>query len=155
MAFEPSLAVLLPETAALLASANLTLDPRVSRVSLHGSRGLAGGCRPDSDIDLSLIAEPRSPAGQADLAAHLREISAVTLDNWRGAVEADLAVVFDLRGCGLICFDLELWDDQLCAIGGVDCFGLFKTQRGFDGMVTNAGVQVRRMHPCLKIWQRP
>ena len=154
-AFEPSVAVLLPETYALLTSANLTLDSRVSRVILHGSRGPAGGCRPDSDVDLSLIAAPWPFSTESERDIQFREISEATLRNWRGTVEADLAVVFDLRGCGLKCFDREAWDDQLCAEGGVDCFGLYKTQKGFSGMVANAGVQVRRMYPCLKIWQRP
>ena len=99
--------------------------------------------------------EPWPSSTQSEREVQLREISEVTLSNWRGAVEADLAVVFDLRGCGLKCFDRGVWDDQLCAENGVDCFGLYKTQKGFSGMVTNAGVQVRRMYPCLKIWQRP
>ena len=37
---------------------------------------------------------------------------------------------------------------------GVDCFGLYKVQKGFNGILQNAGVQVKRMYPCLKIWQR-
>ena len=39
----------LPDTYRLLASANLRLHPRVTQVTLHGSRGLKGGFRPDSD----------------------------------------------------------------------------------------------------------
>ncbi|MCX6027896.1 MAG: hypothetical protein NT169_01170 [Chloroflexi bacterium] len=152
--FTPRLAVVLPATHALLLSANLTLDDRVSRVVLHGSRGLAGGSRPDSDVDLSLIAEHDPASTQAELEDQLREITAATLDNWRGTVEVDLAVVFDRRGCGLMCFAHETWDDRLCTVGGVDCFGLFKIQKGFGGIVTNAGVQVGLMHPCLMIWQR-
>lgn len=152
--FDPRLASLLPTTCALLASANLTLDPRVSRVILHGSRGLAGGYRPDSDIDLSLIVGPWPSSPQPDMEDRLREITAVTLSCWQGAVEIDLAVVFDVRGCGLKCFDRETWDQPYCAEGGADCFGLYKTQKGFGGLVTNAGIQVKRMYPCLKIWQR-
>lgn len=39
-------------------------------------------------------------------------------------------------------------------IQGVGCFGLYKLQKGFSGFVENAGIEVRRMYPCLKIWQR-
>jgi len=50
-AFERELTRLLPETERLLRAANLSVHPRVTQVTLHGSRGL----RPDSDIDLSLL----------------------------------------------------------------------------------------------------
>jgi hypothetical protein len=82
---------------------------------------------------------------------------------WQATVEADLAVVFDTRQCGLRCFDQTTWNEQLCVNGGgagggaeigVDCFGLYKVQKGFNGILRNAGVQVKRMYPCLKIWQR-
>jgi hypothetical protein len=79
----------------------------------------------------------------------------MTRENWQGAVEADLAVVFDVRNCGLKCFEQTARDERLCSLGGIDCFGLFKIQIGFDGFVTNAGVQVKRMYPCLKIWEGP
>jgi hypothetical protein len=36
----------------------------------------------------------------------------------------------------------------------VNCLGLYKTQKGFQGLVTDAGIQVKLMYPCLKIWQR-
>jgi hypothetical protein len=149
--FETSFARLLPETHALMRSANLTVHPLVRRITLHGSRGLAGGCRPDSDIDLSLIAD--LPPG-ADMEDPLRDVLETALNSWRAAVEPDLAVVFDIRGCGLSCFDRQAWDQQVCTQGGIDCFGLYKTQRGFHGLVVNAGIQVKLMYPCLRIWQR-
>ena len=37
---------------------------------------------------------------------------------------------------------------------GVDCFGLYKTQRGYKGLVINAGVQVKLMYPCLVLWRQ-
>jgi hypothetical protein len=36
----------------------------------------------------------------------------------------------------------------------VDCFGLYKTQGGYNGLVINAGVQVKLMYPCLMIWRQ-
>lgn len=150
--FEPYFAEILPETYTLIMWANLAIHPAVSRITLHGSRGLAAGYRPDSDIDLSLIVDlPQSP----DLERLLREVLEMTLRNWRAEIELDLAVVFEIRNCGLACFEQTGWDDRFCQVGGIDCFGLYKTQKGFTGRVTNAGIQVKLMYPCLKIWQRP
>ena len=153
--FEPRLAPALPETYRLLLTANLTLHPAVERVVLHGSRGLAGGCRVDSDMDLSLIVDPSAWSTHSDPAALFHTVLETTLTNWSASIELDLAVVFDVRRCSLKCFDMDSWDDSFCTQGGMDCFGLYKTQKGFNGLVTNAGVQVKRMIPCLKIWQRP
>ena len=152
--FGSQLASSLPATHALLKASNLVLHPAVSGVVLHGSRGPAGGCRPDSDVDLSLIVDIHQAAPVSQLQMFLRDVAETTLKNWKGAVEADLAVIFDIRDCGLKCFERTAWDEGLCAFGGTDCFGLFKIQRGFDGLVANAGVQVKRMYPCLKIWER-
>jgi hypothetical protein len=149
--FEPRFADALPETYALLMSANLTVHPAVSRVTLHGSRGLAGGYRSTSDIDLSLIVDaPQTP----DLNSVLQEVLETTLKNWQADIEGDLAVIFDIRKCKLACFEQTRWDERFCQVGGIDCFGLYKTQKGFTGLVTNAGIQVKLMYPCLKIWQR-
>jgi hypothetical protein len=153
--FDSQLASSLPVAHTLLKSSNLMLHPAVLSVVLHGSRGLAGGYRSDSDIDLSLIVDIHQGKPMSQLQSLLRNVAEMTLENWQGAVEADLAVVFDVRNCGLKCFEQTAWDDRLCNLGGVDCFGLFKIQKGFDGLVTNAGVQVKRMYPCLKIWERP
>ena len=152
--FEPVLSARLPSTHALLISANLTVHPAVSRIILHGSRGPAGGCRPDSDVDLSLVVETRPATPRPDLEALLSEVIETTLSHWQGPIEVDLAGIFDIRGCGLKCFDQVAWDEHFCTAGGVDCFGLYKIQKGFHGWVENAGVQVQRMYPCLKIWER-
>lgn len=149
--FEPQFAVSLPGTHSLLTSANLVVHPSVSRIVLHGSRGQAGGHRPESDIDLSLIV---SLSGKGNIEHELREVTEITLSHWRGAIEVDLAVIFDGRQCGLKCFDQTTWDQQICQTGGVDCFGLYKIQKGFDGLVTQAGIQVKLMYPCLTIWQK-
>jgi hypothetical protein len=148
--FEPNFAASLPETHALLLSSNLTVHPLVSRLILHGSRGLAGGYRPDSDIDLSLIVDPLV----SDMQRQFQEALETTLNSWHATVELDLAVVFDIRSCGLKCFDQHAWHEKTCTLGGVDCFGLYKIQKGFHGLVTNAGIQVKLMYPCLKIWER-
>ena len=69
-------------------------------------------------------------------------------------IAVDLAVLFDIKRCALKCFDRTTWDPNFCRQGGLDCFGLYKVQKGFNGLVTHAGIQVRRIYPCLKIWQR-
>lgn len=152
--FSPALVQRLPETCALLQSANLVVHPLVKRVVLHGSRGLAGGARPDSDIDLSLIVDLPASLGAAQLEPLLHAVFQTTFHAWRSAIEPDLAVIFETRACGLHCFTQTRWQDDLCPIGGRDCFGLYKIQKGFSGLVANAGIEVRRMIPCLEIWRR-
>jgi len=152
--FEPQLTSLLPQTHALLAASNLMVHDRVSHIILHGSRGPAGTYRPDSDIDLSLIVDPPAGMGQLELEDLLHDAFNVTKTHWRGNIETDLAVVFDVRNCGLNCFEHTQWDEGICQQGGMDCFGLYKMGKGFSGLVTNAGIQVKLMYPCLKIWER-
>jgi hypothetical protein len=150
--FESRFVSLLPETHALLTFSNLTVHPAVSRIILHGSRGPARKSRPDSDIDLSLIVEPEPT--QEDRESFLEQIFNVTKLAWRGPVELDLAVVFNIQRCELNCFDQIVWTEQICKLGGVDCFGLYKIGKGFNGLVRDAGIQVKLMYPCIKIWQR-
>ena len=90
---EAQLEILLPETYTLIMSSNLTVHPGVSRVTLHGSRGLAGGFRLDSDIDLTLIVD--APCGP-DMESQLQDVLETTLNHWQGSIEPDLAVVFDV-----------------------------------------------------------
>ena len=152
--FEPKVLELLPVTCALLQKANLTVHPGVSRIVLHGSRGLAGNYRPNSDIDLSLIVDVPPQISQSEFEPFLHSVSEVTQSAWQGAIELDMAVVFETSNCALQCFNQTAWHENICKIGGVDCFGLYKVQKGFNGLVTNAGVQVKRMVPCVQIWQR-
>jgi hypothetical protein len=149
--FAAPLAELLPTTYTLLRSANLIVHPLVSKIVLHGSRGLAGGHRSNSDVDLSLVVDV--PKGQRTESL-FNEITNTTLENWQAPIEVDLAVIYDLKECELKCFEQTTWHQNLCQLGGVDCFGLYKIQKGFHGFVTNAGIQVRLMYPCMKIWQR-
>jgi hypothetical protein len=144
----------LPDAQALLRSANLIIHPGVSRIILHGSRGLAGGYRPDSDIDLSLIVDQFPLATLPEKELLLHDILETTLMNWHTAIEPDLAVIFDIQNCAMHCFEHTHWEAGICTRGGVDCFGLYKEQKGFHGLVTHAGVEVKRMYPCMKIWQR-
>ena len=79
----------------------------VRQVCLTGSRGLASGYRPDSDIDLSLIIQPEGQLEQDDLADLCQQVLTASLENWSGEVELDAAVIFDTRGCGLKCLSVE------------------------------------------------
>jgi hypothetical protein len=152
--FEPQFATTLPETYALLRSAHLVIHPCVARIVLHGSRGPAGGYRHASDIDLSLIVDPLPDIGSANQEPVLRDIWETTFRHWQSSIELDLALIFDDHRCALKCFYHTAWNEAICALGGVDCFGLYKLQKGFNGLVTQAGVRVKLMYPCLKIWQR-
>ncbi|HAE59906.1 MAG TPA: hypothetical protein DCG54_10485 [Anaerolineae bacterium] len=152
--FSTNLSQLLPVTYGLLQTANLTVHPSVVRIVVHGSRGLAGGARPDSDIDLSLIMDLSPESGATELEPLLHSVFETTFNAWQAKIELDLAVIFETRVCALQCFTQTDWHDGLCTIGGLDCFGLYKVQKGFSGLVTNAGIQVKRMYPCLEIWRR-
>jgi hypothetical protein len=46
------------------------------------------------------------------------------------------------------------FDPQSCPRGGLDCFGLYKKHNGFKGIVTDPGVKVRLMYPCITVWKR-
>ena len=144
---------LLPETYRLLTSSGMKVHDSVTTVVLHGSRGLAGGYRPDSDIDLSLITDTGSLTG-AELESLLNALAQTTLDNWYGSVELDIAVIFDKRRCGLDCFTSESWNEAMCPDGGTDCFGIYKIQKGFSGIVGDIGISVPKILPCMVIWSR-
>ena len=55
--FKDEFAAQFPDVRDILAKANLVADARVYKIVLHGSRGPAGGSRPDSDLDLTFIVD--------------------------------------------------------------------------------------------------
>ena len=125
----------------------------VTRVTLQGSRGLAGAPRPDSDIDLGFVVDEHVLRSAADANALLDAVLTATLDSWRGSVELDLAAVFDLRECELGCLKFENFDIA-AGPSATGCLGVYKLQRGFTGMVNPSMVDCRKMQPCLTIWKR-
>lgn len=133
--FENEFTNLLPETYNLLRSANLIVRHSVQGIILHGSRGLAGGYRPDSDVDLSLIVSTSQLSNGLDLDGFLREVLEITLGYWQSTIKPDLAAIFDTKNCDLKCFDKTTFDERACKIGGIDCFGIYKIQKGFNGFV--------------------
>lgn len=137
--FNPVFAEQLPETQTLLLNAGLRIHDAVDRITLHGSRGPHGGARTDSDIDLCLLVNDRSLDVASDRDALLRSIVNTTLAGWRSKVECDLAAVFDKTQCGLRCLSLNEFDSDLCP-STVDCMGLFKIQKGYNGFVTGPAV---------------
>ena len=151
--YEPEFTRLLPQTCELLQSANLVVHPSVSRITLHGSRGLAGGSRDDSDMDLCLIIDAQDETDGSGLETLLCAVLDTTFHHWRSPVDLDLAAVLDKKNCGLTCFDVTICDERLCRICEVDCFGVYKLQKGCSGIVTGLGVEVRQMYPCLTIWR--
>jgi hypothetical protein len=151
---DPSLTQILPETGSLLASGHLVIHPRVRAVVLSGSRGLRGGNRADSDIDLSLIVDVGELLPGPELGSLLSDVLQTTLQHWTGPVELDLAAVFDTQACGLVCFGQPQLDLSACGGSGRDCFGIYKTQHGFHGFVPPIGVTVNKMSPTLTVWRR-
>ena len=151
--FHPQLMSRLPETYRLLMAGGLSVHEAVARVTLHGSRGLAGSPRPESDIDLGLIVDDQFLLSAPDPNALLNAVLAATRDSWRGSVELDWAAVFDRSGCGLGCLKIEGFDFAACP-ATTGCLGVYKLQRGFTGTVDPALVDCRKMQPCLTIWER-
>ena len=153
--FLPDLVDLLPETQAILADANLTVHDAVIGVNLAGSRGLAGGYRPDSDVDLTLIVD----AGSCPLANRIARIGCATCCGRRSMRGAARSIStrrrFSIRATAAGCAALISASGTTRSLRGrgIDCFGIYKIQRGFDGYVTQ-GVELARMYPMLPIWRR-
>jgi len=150
--FNPVLEKNLPETHALLLNSGLSVHNAVDLITLHGSRGPLGGARFDSDIDLCLVINEYSLSVASDREILLRKILNTTLDSWHSKIKVDLAAVFDKSKCGLRCLNLNGFDINLCH-STVDCLGLFKIQRGFDGIVSGPFVDCRKMYPFMTIWE--
>lgn len=153
--FENEFTMQLTDTHSILQSGNLMIHPAVNQITLHGSRGLAGNPRPDSDIDLSLlVSSPIPPRIDNNLENLMRDVLDVTLSNWKSPIELDLAAIFPIRPCDFACFQVNNFDPRLCSMGGIDCFGIYKIQKGFSGFVLNAGIQVEKMYPLITIWKK-
>lgn len=157
--FEPDFQTLLPETYAIVAAGNLTVHDGVTMVVLEGSRGLGGHTRLNSDVDVSLIVDsdmlpPDEPAREN----FLRHVISATLDHWRGVVELDTAAVFDI-GHGLALFEQRYYNSAV--VGAIresplpqGYFGIYKTQKGFNGYVPPSMIDLKRVYPMLVIWRR-
>jgi hypothetical protein len=152
--FDPVFRDTLPETYHLLLAANLTIHPDVQRITLHGSRGLVGNYRPDSDIDLSLITSlDSSKLPREKLGGLLEDILRTTLENSRCAVELDLAALFDYKGCGLTCFNVKSYSELHCEKDSAGCLGIYKIQKGFHGFVPPI-TEISKMYPLIEIWHK-
>lgn len=145
---------LLPTTYKILQSAQLTVHPYVYKVILSGSRGLAGNFKDDSDIDLSLLVENDRFHNAEDKEKVLREILDTTLQAWKSTVELDTVAVFNINNCGLECFDSISFNHTSCKETGIDCMGLYKTQKGFNGFVPKIGIDIRKICPTVTVWER-
>lgn len=153
--FAPTFIAQCSETHQILQSGHLVFHPAVTQVTLHGSRGLVGKFRPDSDIDLSLLISSTEPPDiNHEFERLCIEVLQVTLTHWKSEIELDLAVIFPLHACNFSCFQVNNYDPALCLLGSVDCFGIYKIQKGFSGFVLNAGIQVEKMYPLITIWKK-
>ena len=97
--------------------------------------------------------EPASIAQEKDQEEFLRKVFFLTLDNWKGSVALDLAIIFDKTNCGLKCFLVREFDPVLCETT-IDCLGFYKVQKGFTGFVTGPAVDCSRMYPFVTVWKR-
>ncbi len=152
--FSPLLHEKLPVTYKILVESNLTVHPYVYQIILSGSRGLSGFPRKDSDIDLTLLVQTSMLEKDSNKEEALEQVLRTTIDNWRSSTKIDTAAVFDVRGCRLSCFSCKTRTTYNCLIGGVDCFGIYKIQKGFKGYVTGLGIEMEKVFPVLTIWKR-
>ena len=144
----------LPETYDILINSGLMIHPYVYKVVLTGSRGLANSYRKNSDIDLSLLFEKRNLKSEENEENVLKDVLKITLSSWRSAIELDTAVVFDICNCQLRCFDCETSNENLCKEKGIDCFGLYKIQKGFNGYVPRMGIDLARIYPMITVYEK-
>ena len=144
----------LPRTWDILRSSNLTVHPAVYGVVLSGSRGPKGGFRPDSDIDLTLLVDPEALARAPERNRLLRDVVELTLLNWESPVELDTVAAFARSGCRLECFRCASHADLECPLERPDCVGLYKTQKGYDGIVPDIGLRIRDVYPMTLVWAR-
>jgi len=151
--FDADFEDLLPETSNLLKTGGFQLHPAVTQVTLHGSRGLAKSFHDHSDLDLCLKVDLSAIPKDAHREVFLREVLETTLSAWKGNIELDLAAAFDTQGCELSCLNKLFFEEGICQGSGTDCLGLYKIQKGLNGLVTS-GVEVKKMYPCLVIWKK-
>ena len=78
--FNPVFVEQLPDTHTLLLDAGLRIHDAIDQITLHGSHGLQGGARPDSDIDLCLVVNDRKQNVAPDRDTFLRIILNTTLE---------------------------------------------------------------------------
>jgi hypothetical protein len=152
--FEPDFARAFPALCETLKNGPLVIHDAVSRVTLHGSRGPAGGFEENSDIDLCLIVDSEQYPNMAQDEELLKEIIYTPLAEWRGTLKLDLRVNFDLRKCGLKCFDECQYKAGICTGGGLDCFGIYEIEDGQPLYVINSSTNVKSIYPCVLVWKR-
>jgi hypothetical protein len=149
--FNPDFSIKLAETCKLIGSSNFIVHESVEKVTLHGSHGISGHARIDSDLDLALVVPNILPA--ADIAILLHSVIMTTINNWHGNVELDLAAIFDKSGCGLKCLNNQFFVPELCK-KTIDCMGIYKIQRGFHGFVEGPEIDCSKMYPLITIWSK-
>ena len=152
--FSPELRKALPETYRLLKESKLKIHPNVRTITLHGSRGPAGGYRNDSDIDLSLVTDIDSTKlPEGELGQLLKRVIQTSLENNQCPVEMDVAAIFDRNNCGLSCFDIGTYNELRCNKETKGCMGIYKIQKGFNGFVPPI-VHISGIYPLMRIWNR-
>jgi hypothetical protein len=139
-----------PETARLLEAWEPEVHEAVRMVTVHGSRGPAGGAREDSDLDVCLVTDID---GVTDPEPLLKEVLATTLGGETCPVTLDAAAVFDARWCGLGCFERDAYAEGVCPQETVGCLGIYKTETGFEGFMPPS-IDIKRMYPFAVVWRK-
>jgi predicted nucleotidyltransferase len=152
--FNPELKEKLPLIYKILKASKIRVNPRVKKITVHGSRGPAGKFRINSDLDLCLITDidlQLIPEQHWDIL--LRRVLLTTQKGSQCPVELDLAVIFDHMGCGLRCFTINEYENLKCRTEQDGCMGVYKLNQGWKGFLPPIN-KVEKMYPYLTIWER-
>jgi hypothetical protein len=153
--FEPDFKSDFPELCEILKRGPLNVHEGVAKITLHGSRGPAGGFTENADIDLCLVIDSEQYPNLTHDEELVKEIMYTTLADWRQNIKLDVRVIFDTRRCDLKCFNEHEYKLGMCEIGGLDCFGIYEVTFGTPGYLFNSGMNVKSIYPCITIWKNP
>jgi len=152
--FEYDFTQAFPDLCEQLKRGPLAVHEGVAKITLHGSRGPAGGFKEDSDLDLCLLVDVVQYPDVRHDEELLKEILYTTLATWREKVKLDVRIIFDTRKCGLKCFNEREYKPGICN-SGLDCFGIYEIEDGQPVYVFNSGMNVKSIYPCIIIWKNP
>lgn len=138
----------------ILCSGNFDFDDKlIKAVILSGSRGPSNSYRNDSDIDISLIVNEDQIMDPFMYEPEFKSILNHLLRSWKHEVVLDTALLFPVKNCAFECF-FKKTANISCTNQELDCFGVFKIQKKFEGFVPKMGLDVNKVMPIEVLWKK-
>lgn len=150
--FESGFEQAFPALCGLFRSAPLTVHEGIMAVTLHGSRGPAGGAQENDDLDIGLLVDRYLYPEAENDDELVKEMLFTTLAYWRQKPDLDAKVIFDIRGCGLTCFR-NMYAPSQCS-GGIGCFKVYGMLEGKARFALNGDFNIKQIYPCITVWKR-